>query len=123
MAKQASLKTAPGTFGFEYVESNFILINDANKAEILIEGRVLYILEKRLKLFTYLGCFDFRPRMIKGSLTVSNHPIFGAASSKVINTETAEDYTGSLKAVIKYWLEKGMLYYRESDKLVKYQST
>lgn len=122
MAKQASLTKAPNPVPFEFVEEHFTLVTDENKTEILVKGRPVYVFKKGRTKFVYLGCFDIRPRMVKGILITTGHPVFGNCTTRVNENEDKEEYLKSIQSVVKTHIKNGNLYYQESDKLITYQT-
>jgi len=121
MAKQSSLASAPVSIPLNRVEENYLKVTIENKSEILVIGRPVYIFEQGITKHKYLGCFDIRPRMKKGMLTTTGHPLFGSAITKVNETENEEDYLKSIQSVVNIYIEKEQLYYNPNDKLITYQ--
>lgn len=121
MAKQTALSKAPELVLAIEVLKNYLPITDENKTEILVKGRPVYVFQKGVTKYIYLGCFDIRPRMQKGMLTITEHPLFGNSTTKISENENKEEYLKSIQSVVKNLIEKGMLYYKENDKLVQYQ--
>ena len=97
----------------------FTLVTEKNKAEVVIKGRILYAITITGNIITYCGFYEVDPRMAKGKLWVSNHMFFQDYSVYITETESISDYEERFKSVNNKMAEK-RLYYRKSDKIVKY---
>lgn len=122
MSKKAALAKAPIQIPITQLDESYILVTEEKKSEILVIGRPVYIFEKGQTKNYYMGCFDIRPKMKKGILTITGHPLFGDCECNVRETESKEDYLQSIQSVVQILLKKGILYYRENDRLVKYET-
>lgn len=117
-SKKNDYKKAPWSISKKLYEE-FILITDKNKAEAFVKGRILYCIEVIGIMITYKGFFEVDPRLSKGMLYISNHQFFQNCSIWCVSTESMESYQERFKP-ITLLLEKKKLYFRDTDKIVKY---
>jgi len=113
-SKQGNFRNAPWLMPKTQLEG-FTLITEANKQEARVIGRVLYNIEFSI----YGGFFEIMPRLKKGRLSMTNHPFFPDFSIWITADESMEDYKHRFKPVT-HLLERGVLYYKIEDKIVKY---
>ena len=100
MAKQTALAVAPVSIAANQVLENYLPVTLENKSEVLVIGRPVYVFEKGTTKYKFLGAFDIRPRMQKGTLTIKEHPLFGNCTTKINENETVEEYKYSLQSMV-----------------------
>ncbi len=104
----------------------FTKVTNENRKELIVLGRVLWIIEKNPIGTGYIinGCFPVRPKMeAKRTLSVSGDPHVGLKEYQVFIPfeEKLEDYKDRLNSVINKGISDGTLYVKNSEKLVKYK--
>lgn len=117
-SKTNNFKLAPWQMSSKLLET-FTLVTDINKKEVLVLGRILYSISILAKFRTYRGFFEIDPGMSKGRMTIKNHMYFDSYSTYRTETESIEDYQKRFKP-ISILIEQKKLYYRTTDKIVKY---
>jgi hypothetical protein len=90
-----------------------------NKADVCVQGRMLYILDTLGGKIRYMGHAEIAPRMAKGKIRTTNHQHFENFESWINITESVEDYKKRY-AHIYEMIGTGKLFYRPEDKITKY---
>jgi hypothetical protein len=106
--------------------SGYVKITDQNRKELIVLGRVMWIIDKAPVGPGYIinGCFPIRPRLKKNAILCSHgDPMCGGANPQTFIDfeENEEDYVKSFKSVIDKAINDGTLYIKEKEKLVKYK--
>lgn len=102
----------------------YILVTAENRKNAVIKGRILYGIEVvNENIISYLGYFPVRPQLLRGRLKMSGHPFMPDSETYINEDEDFNDYKNSFNDLITLLINKKQLYFKITDKLIKYEKT
>lgn len=98
----------------------FTAVTASNRKNAVIMGRVLYVIEKVGSMITYRGYIVVRPRLVKGRVSVKQHPFLPDHGAYINEDEDFDSYRDSFNKIITLKISENQLFFKLTDKLVKY---
>lgn len=101
---------------------DYVPVTPENRKNVIIKGRVVYCIKVVSETFmTYRGSFPIRPQLLRGRLKMKGHPFLPDADTYIPEDENFEAYKTGFNALITLLIEKKQLYFKITDKLIKYE--
>jgi hypothetical protein len=106
----------------EKAMKDYAKITDANRKAAIVIGRIIYVFfpDNKSK-FRYGGFMEIWPKLTKGMIQVSNHPVLPTHDFFATQDMETEDYKGLFEPLLTKKIAQGILYIKKEDKLVKYK--
>jgi hypothetical protein len=99
----------------------FVKVTDDNKVKCLAMGRIAYeIVRKDIKTHTIRRILEYSPRLTKGHIEVSDHPIHGTFDFWVFEDQEVTAHRQMLIDCFGATMKSGNLYIKLSEAPVKY---
>lgn len=127
MAKTEAKKNsfAKGPWEMKKAEvDTFIKVTPTNLKQAKVIGRIFYVIEKSGNKFFYNGCFAIEPCLLKGWWDWPWMPHMKAKtefySVKIDNDGSRDEWAAFYKYMLDSHVEKGELYIKQGDPILKY---
>ncbi len=96
---------------------SFTAVTISNRKNAVVMGRILYVIDD---IKCYKGYFVIRPQLVKGRLSITNHPYLPDNNIFIKEDEPFNDYKSSFDKLITLQIEKQQLFFKLTDQLIKH---